>query len=470
MKYSFPHPSRANRQRTWLVLIGLPATTLLLLATQVDLRSQIDAWQYQTFNPLSAPYRYPFEQFLSGDRSPVPRLRQEIAAYQARIRENPQRGLDQASLASTYLQMARATGESSWYLLTSQTAQQSLANLPVENSEAVLVLARVAEARHDFVEALQLAAQFPNQKDAIAIQVSANLAMGKLTAANQAADRLVDLTLSPTAFVLQALVKTAQGNDQQALRSFQYALEIEEPGEISTSARTRTLLGRFYYERGQLDLAENLYREALRILPRYPQALLNLAQLEIRQKRYAAADRRYAQVSAATQGNPTVFTPLILRGQARLQKLWGNQSGADQKWNEAETLLRQSFVGSQASSFGHRRDLARLLLERGRDRDIAEAVSLMQAEVKIRRDAETLDTLAWALSRAERWQEAQTVIREAIAQGGRNVVIFDRAGAIEQAIGRQAQAKAYFQKAQEIDPQFDEQGRQASGLGVGLGS
>jgi hypothetical protein len=49
---------------------------------------------------------------------------------------------------------------------------------------------------------------------------------------------------------------------------------------------------------------------------------------------------------------------------------------------------------SGSGGFGHRRDLASLLLEKGRSQDVAEALALMQEEVKIRRDAVTLDTLA----------------------------------------------------------------------------
>jgi hypothetical protein len=41
----------------------------------------------------------------------------------------------------------------------------------------------------------------------------------------------------------------------------------------------------------------------------------------------------------------------------------------------------------------------------------------MQAEVQNRRDAETLDILAWALSRAGDWQASRSAIQEAVAQG-----------------------------------------------------
>lgn len=285
-------------QKKWLwllLLIGLPVTSATVWISQSDPLSQIERFQHQAFSTLKPPYRYSYE--LTGDyRNPASIRQREIGFYQEQIRKNPQSGLDRAYLASAYLGMARTTGEESWYLLAEQTAKQSLVNLPVDNPGALSTLARVAEARHDFTGALRLAEQINDDRDKLAIQTTSNLAIGNLAAASQAADRLVDLSLNANAFLLQALVRNAQGKPQ-ALDSFNYALEVEEANEISTSARIRTLLGRYYYDRGQIQLARDLYQEALVILPEYPLALINLAQLDIRAGRYDAALKRYEQVS-----------------------------------------------------------------------------------------------------------------------------------------------------------------------------
>ena len=469
-------PSKIGK-RWWMVaLIGVPLTSGLLWLTQADWATQLQDLGGLTWSQLDAPYRYPYPDSLAESSAPTARIEQEIAHYQQVVRQpassglSASSGLDQGALAIAYLQMARATGQGHWYLLADQAAQQSLSKLPINNSTALSVLARVAEAQHDFATTLKLAGQIPDPKEAIALQVTTNLALGKLPAANQAAQQLVDLTLSPSAFTLQALVQVAQGQDAAALKNFDYALTIEEPGELSTSARTRTLLGRFYYERGQLDLANDLYREALHILPNYPAAQMNLAQLEIRRQRYGAADRHYAQLSAASAGASTVYDPLVLRGRARVRALQGDRPAAEALWTEAETLLRQSFAGTSGFTLGHRRDLARLLLERGNPSDTAEAVALMQTEVTRRRDAETLDTYAWALAAQGQWQQAQTVVKEAIALGTRDATLLHRAATIETALGNPTQAATYRQQAQAIDPNFDEQAQQAAGLGAGLGS
>lgn len=455
-------------QRLALVfLLGVP------IASAVLLLSQSEGWQSSWLGQgrsrsLDTAYRYPFDQSLPRNRNPVLTLQQEIATYQQQVQKYPDSGLEQAALAASYLKMARLTGEESWYLLAEQTAEQSLAKLPFDNREAISVLARVAEARHDFATALQLADQDLKPEEATAIRTSSNLAMGKLPAASQAVDQWVDSMLSPAAFTMQGIVRYAQGKDQEALQSFRYALDLEEAGDLNQSARLRTLLGRFYYERGQLDQAEALYREALHIVPGYPAALLNLAQLEIRQGQFAEADRRYAQLKAATDGNPTIYTALILRGQARIEQLQGNLAAAEPFWAEAETRLRQG-LSSTETSFGHRRDLARLLLERSRPQDRSEAVALMQAETKLRRDAATLDTYAWALMQTGNPQQANQVIQEAIALGTQDAATFDRASTIAATLNNETQAQTHLRKAQDLDPQFDERARQAIQLGVGMG-
>jgi tetratricopeptide (TPR) repeat protein len=446
----------------------------------------------QDSSKLPTAYRYRFPQSLPGTGNKKSLVQNEIAFYQKRVSTNPQSGLDSASLARAYLKMARATGQTSWYLLAEQAAKRSLSNLSVNNNGAVLVLARVAQASHDFAQAMRLSNQVlksqPGNEDALAIIVTSNLAMGKLQAAKETADKLVDRVPTQGSLTLQALVQVAQGQDKEAIQNFKYALAAEEAGETGSSAWTRTLLGQFYYKRGQLELARELYQEALRILPKYPLTLVHLAELETRQGNYADAENYYNQVLTYSPSSSTIFDHVVLRGKARIKQLQGKEKEATAILNQAETLLsQQTASGHGNGSFGHRRELARLLLERvsdcqwrcplgnrssqkeARSKDVNEALSLMQAEVNIRRDAQTLETLAWALSISGRFQEAQKVIQEALKLGTREAGIFYRAGTIEKALGHNAQAQAYEKQAKEVDPTFDEQARRILGLGLDLG-
>ena len=441
-------------RRTGLWIIALPVSIVLLLAVPFVLRLRADGAEGMR------PYRYRFERAARGSITRA--LESEIAFYQGRIHRDPDGGLDLASLGRAYLKMARATGDLSWYLLAEQAARRSLGNLPFHNDAAVLVLAKVAEARHDFDEAIRLATRAGGTNDALTIFVSTHLAIGRVDEAARAAEALVERSPGLVSLALRGLAKVAQGEDGEAIENFTRAIASEESGEAGSSAWARTLLGRLNAKRGRLNLARDLYQEALRILPQYPLALLNLAELEARAGEYADAERHHSQVVTISAASPNVYDHAVLRGLARVKDLQGDHAGAGTLWDQAEGRLRRDVA---EGSFGHRRELARLLLERGRTGDLAEALALMHTEVSTRPDPETLDILAWALSRADRWAEARQAMREALRWGLRDAAMFYRAGTIAQTLGDQDEARRYFQLSRETDPTFDEQARRVLGIG-----
>lgn len=391
-------------------------------------------------------YEYAFTASL--ERQSERTLERSISFYQGRIQQNPTDGLDRAALANLYIQMARATRNESWYLLAEKTAQESLANLPFGNDGAVLALAKVAEAQHDFETAIRLAEGVADP-DALGLMVTSKLALGEIEDAAALANAIADQYPSLGSLTLKALAHAAQGKDKQAITDFEQAIAAEEPDNTAGSAQTRVFLGRLFFQRGDHKTAHTLYRQALQIAPDFPLAHLQLAELATVKGQYRAAERHYREV-----GGPTA-----LHGLARLQALRGRE--ASEAWSVAETTLRRNIEGN---ALGHRRDLAHLLLERGAPEDVGEAVALMEAEAAQRRDAKTLDLLAWALIAAGREPEAQQASREALDQGVRNAGMAYRAGEIEAALNQPKQAEQYFRLANEIDPTFTPQTRQRLGL------
>ena len=446
----------------WWLLIVVPVVGIFVINLPPNLRLISDMFSEKSPAELDANYRYHFSETLINNPNQKEAIQQEIAFYQQRLAVDSRSGLNRAALAGSYLKMARATGEGGWFLLAEQAAQRSIADLPFDNRGALLVLARIAEARHDFATALRFAKQvgFDNE-DAIALSVTSHLAMGKVSEANAAAEALVNRIPNLGSLTLRALVRESQGRDAEVLQDYRQAMAAEEPGEVAGSARARSLLGRFYARRGQFVQAKALFLEALRLVPRYPLALIYLADLETRQGNYREAEGYYSKVSAYSGGVATVFDRIVDRGMARVKDLQGDAIESRRLRDKAEAGLRQE---QAAGGFGHRRDLASLLLEKGRSQDVAEALALMQDEVKIRRDAVTLDILAWALSGAGEWQKADRVMAEIVRSGIRDAGMFYRAGAIARTLGKDAESRAYFQKSKEIDPSFDDRSRQALGL------
>lgn len=429
---------------------GLVAMLILTIGYRV--------WSGATDGQTSQ-FRYRYERPAKG--AVLAALSEEIAFYQARIGRNPSGGLDLAALGHTYLKMARATGDLTWYLLAEQAAQRSLNNLPFHNSGAVFVLAKVAEARHEFARAIRLARQAGNE--GLAIITTAELARGRVSEARWAAQVMVERAPGLSSYTLRALVAVASGHDRAALDDFTRALAAEEAGETASSAYLRTVWGRFYYQRGRLDRARDLYLEALRILPQYPLALVHLAELELRSGHYRAAEDYFTRVVTLTAASPNVYDHAVLRGLARVHELRGDRVGAQRFWAMAESRLR----GDVASgAFGHRRELAIVLLSRDPETYAAEALDLLREELRVRRDPDTLDAYAWSLVQTGRWKEASAVMREALAGGIRDARLFYRAALIEQHLGRTVAADVLFQLAARTDPTFDHGARTVAGLGL----
>jgi tetratricopeptide (TPR) repeat protein len=407
------------------------------------------------------PFRYHFERPPQGAISSL--LRSEIAFYEDRLTRNPDGALDRAGLAGAYLKEARVTGDLRWYLLAEQTARESLARLNVNNDGAVLALARVAEARHDFAEAMRLARAAGPTEEALPIIVTSSLATGDVAAASRAVRALVAADPSLRAYALRALVEIARGRDAEAEADYRRALALEEPEEVASSTWVRSLYGRFLYQRGRFDEARTLFTEALRILPQYPLALTDLAVLDLRQGRHEAAIDHLTRVVTVTRDAPNVYDHVVLRGVAQARDLQGRRAEAARFWADAEARLRQD---AASGAYGHRRELARLLLTRGRAADLPEALHLMRQELAVRSDPDTLDTMAWALSRAGRWSEAQQFARAALRWGVRDARYYYRAAIVARGLGDTAAAERYLRLVRAVDPTFDERALQLSLIGL----
>jgi tetratricopeptide (TPR) repeat protein len=191
-----------------------------------------------------------------------------------------------------------------------------------------------------------------------------------------------------------------------------------------------------------------LLDEALRIAPGYPLALMQLADLEYRQGQYDQARATYNELLSASKGSPSTFDHAAILGLARIARAT-NSSDNDQLWNDAVEVLRKEVTNG---AFGHRRELARVLLERGRTEDVNEALKQARLELRTRHDWETLNVLAWAQQKTGFLKEARATIQKTLAVGVQDAELEYRAGQIEQSLGNLAQAKTHFALAARINP------------------
>lgn len=370
-----------------------------------------------------------------------------IEFYERRVRVNPRGGLDRASLAAAYLAKARLTGDHSWLSRAQSEAQASLERLTIHNDTANLVLAKVAAEHHDFETALAVAGEIlsrkPGNESALALATTSHLGRGELEAALSSADAWVEAAPSQMSLSHRAVVLAAAGRDAEAKADFFRALELEQPAQLQASAWTRTMLARFYLRRGFVEAARHALDEAMRIAPDSLLATAAMADFEARYGDHHEAERLYDRLVDRTG------QPLWLARKALAMFAHGHFRDARRLWKSAEKGMRANL---ESGHTGHRRDLARLLLDRGNDSDIGEALALARADAAIRRDPDTVVTLARALVRADRVPEARGAVRAALAAGHRDARLFEIAADVERLSGAAGQARAMAEQARGANP------------------
>jgi tetratricopeptide (TPR) repeat protein len=382
-----------------------------------------------------------------------PTLDEEIAATAARVPAEGAAPLERAALAELHLRRGTRTGDPADLAAAEALTRRALDELPAPNS-AVLVLARIASARHDFAAAIELAQRHERGRStgALALLATAHLARGELAAAASAADALVDQRPSSGAYLTRALVMQAQGRDAEAAFDFSRAAATEEPGDLDEAARLRALWARFLLRRGQLAGAARVVREALRIAPAHALAIAQDAELHLRRGDARRAAARFAEAFAASR------QVRYLIDRARALEVAGDREGADALRAQAERVVRRDLA---AGGRGHELELVEVLVDRGEraaPAHLAEAVALARAEVARRGSAEARFQLARALARASApgdrgaLAEAARELGAALGAGTRDARLYELAAHVERRRGHAARAEVYARAAAALDP------------------
>ncbi|HMG22074.1 MAG TPA: hypothetical protein VK607_12175 [Kofleriaceae bacterium] len=365
-----------------------------------------------------------------------------IAALEARARALPS-PFDLAELADLYFRRAQADGDPADYQLADARARRSLELLPAPNP-AVLTLAKLADVRHEFRAAIDLAHRHKGRSAGAQIIVAtAHLALGELAEAGEAAQAALAIKPDSAGYFMRALVLQAQGRDPEAALDFASAARVEEPGDLAGAARLRALWGRFLLRRGELAGAGRALDEALRIVPGFALATALRGELALRTGHARDAARLFEQAFIASR------QVRYLIDQARADQLAGDPAAADALRGQVEQLVRGE-LGE--GGLGHRLDLAEVLIDRGRPTDLAEAVALARDEVARRGSTEARFQLARALARSGARDAAAGQVRAMLASGAHEAQLYELAGRLAARRGDATGAALYTRLADRLDP------------------
>lgn len=373
-----------------------------------------------------------------------PSQKAEIAFYEEKVKKLPHSWADKAFLAQAYLSKGQAEDNDEYFDKALAMAEASLKLHPERNKVAEMVKVGVAEGHHNFKKAYELCLQIYEEDKSdlgVASMISNSLLeMGNLQEAKQWAEPLTK-SRSMGGLVHNARIAIYLGEDDKAKAMLLEALKLEQPQELKTSARVRSLLGEMALRHGQLKESRQLLELSLEIQRRSLPALLALSRLE---RREGHPDKGLALL---TEAYALFQNPAILTEMGVLEKKLGHPEQAAKLWAQAKGVLSKE-VGS--GMIGHARDLAKVELELGEPK---QAIKVLLEEQGYRKDHKNWELLARAYLADGQKKEALSAVESALKDGFQDPALFSLAAQIAEAQGSPKSAE-WKKKSADLDPGY----------------
>jgi tetratricopeptide (TPR) repeat protein len=375
--------------------------------------------------------------------STVDMLDQNIARTQERLHRVPGDWQAWSALSMQYLERARITTDPTYYPKADEAVHRSLQVRPHENTDAMVALGALANARHDFAAAREhaLAAIALNgySSEAYAVLADAETQLGNPDAATEALQRLLDLQPGLSAYARASYDLELRGMNTEAADLMRRALDTAV-GRYDI-AFCRNQLGDLALANGDLETARVEYEAGMMADP-------TSITLQRGQARLAAMsgdiDGALAAYANLTRRSPT---PGYLIEYAELLRAAGRGSDAEAQLRLA-TAAHQLFVANGGTDGLTGSALA---MATGRTTD---ALREAQAEWEKRQFVDVADTLGWALHLSTRDAEALVYAKRAYESGATSATYAYHLGMVELALGNRSAAKEHLSRALQINPQF----------------
>ena len=375
--------------------------------------------------------------------TPVDRLAASIAQAQGRLREVPGDYDTWAALGSAYLERARVTADPSYYPKAQGALRRSLAVRPDGNAAALTGLGALANARHDFAAARDLARRALRidrySAGAYGVLADAQTQLGNAGAATSAVQRMLDLRPGLAAYARASYDLEQHGRLDGAESLMRRALDAAlDPADI---AFCRYQLGELAWQTGRLDAASAEYASGRAADPSYLPLLAGTARVAAARGHVGAALAGYAELTARYPA------PGYLIEYADLLRAVGQPARADEQLALATAALRLFAANGGTDDLGS----AQLALAQDRP---ADAVQAARHEWARRHFADVADVLGWALHQAGSDRQALSYARRANALGARNAGYLFHLGMIERSLGKAGDGRRDLRAALALNPHF----------------
>jgi tetratricopeptide (TPR) repeat protein len=371
-----------------------------------------------------------------------------IGIWSANLRANAKEFYSATNLGLLYHARGRLTGDVGDHGRAKEALDRALAIEPGYGLARTLH-ALVLQATHDFAgalaEAKALYAEDSRQTQALATTADALLELGDYGPAASSLETLQRAAPGPAVTARLAHLSWLRGDGARAARL---------AGRAYTEARTAGtsgaglgwyayLAGTIAFQEGDLGAAGRWYATAARDWPDSYLVLAGQARVAAARGKIDDAIARYRQAIAIAP------QPDALAALGDLYALSGRPELATQQYATVRAIARLAAVNQQV----YNRQL--VLFDVNHGVELAEALTLAENELAVRKDIYGYDAYAWALLANGRATEADAAMTHALSLGTRDAQLLYHAGLIAKAVGDQPRARTFIREALALNPRFD---------------
>lgn len=380
------------------------------------------------------------------DRATQLNTDQQIALYQKQVGAKTGDPHLQNLLASAYIQKVRESTDFTYLDRASKIIDGVLSG-DAGNYEGMRLRSEIEMERHHFAQVREYSEELtkiaPEDPWNWGTLGDSLMELGEYDRALQAYQKMVALRPNQASYNRLAYHRFVAGNATEAIGLMTLAAGAGGWAPENT-AWCLVELGNMYFKTGQLDAAEQAYKNALALFDGYHSASAGLGRVEAAQGKTAEAIAHYKRAQAAV--------PLPDYA-AALRTLY-LQSGKGDEAKKQSDLIEVVYTLGQATGEKTNRNLALIYADMGEHLD--RALELVREELKVRQDIYTYDALAWALYKNKQYSEAQHAMDRALKLDTPEPGFFYHAGMIALTLGRKPDAAKLLERALELNPKFDQ--------------
>jgi len=373
-----------------------------------------------------------------------------ISTFRDRVTQRPDDFRSMTVLGQLYIRLAKETGTHAAYLSAEESYRRALKIAP-GYAPAKTHLAVSLQAQHRFREALKLATESfaANARDTAALAAigDCQLHLGQVEEAEASCEKLAKkIGDVPAVLARRAHLAELRGDPQAAITMIEAGRDqVHEAGKSDVAvAWYEARLAALHHSIGHAEDAELHYRSAMKLDQNLQPAKIGLARLKAENGELDLATELFEEAIE------TGRSAAAMTGLADLLLHRGNTNAAAEWIGKAEEVM---LAEARTATVAHRRDLAMFYSDHKRNPE--KALKLAKQDLQVREDIYAHDTLAWALHRNGKHQEAAVAIQKALCLGTKDAHLHYHAGMIYAAGGNRNQAVAQLQEALQINPKFD---------------